>query len=278
MRRPFLIAIALVTLVACGTDAPGPTPPQRHVHLGDSYAAGMGLEPAVPDAPFLCMRAEDNYGQQVARRNGWTLTDVSCAGARTQNLTEAQYFGVEPQLDVLDDDVAVVTMTLGGNDADVFALATGQCLRLGRADPDGSPCSDALREQLFEAIDHEVRPDLLAGLRAVAQRAPRATVVVTGYPWILPPTGGCFDEVTIAADDVPFLRGLQRRLNSAVRAAAVATGADYVDLAKVSEGHDVCAGPQERWIAPAGNGPASLHPTAAGQRGIADAVQAVLNR
>ncbi|MFZ2511431.1 MAG: SGNH/GDSL hydrolase family protein [Gordonia sp. (in: high G+C Gram-positive bacteria)] len=276
-----LVAAAIVALVfgllSCARRDEPPAP-HRHVHLGDSYASGMGLQPSVPDAPFLCMRAEGNYGQLVARRNGWELTDVSCAGAQTANLTVEQYFGVPPQLDVLDDDVATVTMTLGGNDADVFALATGECRRLGGADPDGAPCAAALRTQLFDAVDHRVRPNLVAGLRAVVAQAPRAQVVVTGYPWLLPATGGCFDEVSVATGDVPFLRALQRRLNDAVRMAATAAGVTYVDLEAVSAGRDVCAGEQQRWISPAGRGPGSLHPTARGQQGIADAVQAALDR
>lgn len=269
------VVVLAFGLLACGSDDAA-NMPQRHVHLGDSYASGMGLQPSVPESPFLCMRAEDNYGQLVARRNGWELTDVSCAGARTENLTGEQYLGVPPQLDALGDDVATVTMTLGGNDADVFALATGECLRLGRANPDGAPCAAALREPLFDAVDHRVRPDLVAGLRAVVERAPRAKVVVTGYPWLLPATGGCFAEVSVAAGDVPFVRALQRRLNGAVRAAATAAGATYVDVATVSAGHDVCAGQEQRWISPAGAGPASLHPTALGQRGMAEAVHAAL--
>lgn len=265
-------------LSSCGSNDPADSrpAPHRHVHLGDSYASGMGLQPPVPDSPFLCMRTEGNYGQLVARRNGWELTDVSCAGARTRNLTVEQYFGVAPQLDVVDDDVATVTMTLGGNDADVFALATGECLRLGRTDPDGAPCATALRTRLFDAVESQVQPELVAGLRSVVERAPRATVVVTGYPWLLPATGGCFDEVPVATGDVPFLRAVQQRLNNAVAAAATAAGAGYVDLAKVSAGHDMCAGETQRWISPPGNGPASLHPTALGQQGIAGAVHAAL--
>ncbi|GAC56850.1 putative esterase [Gordonia hirsuta DSM 44140 = NBRC 16056] len=268
------LLLALVNSGCTHTQAP----PHRHVHLGDSYASGMGLSPVVPDSPFLCMRGQDNYGQLVARHYRWDLTDVSCAGARTGNLTDEQYFGVAPQLDALDDQVAVVTLTLGGNDADVFALATGECRRLGPTDPDGAPCAAALRSELFDRIDHQTRPALVRGLAQIAERAPRARIVITGYPWILPATTGCFDQVSIAAGDVPFLRGLQRRLNGAVRAAAGSAGARYVDLAQVSAGHDVCAGSQQRWIEPTGAGPGALHPNARGQRAMADAVQAVIDR
>lgn len=277
-RAAAAVLIALLVALASGGCTHAEAPPQRHVHLGDSYASGMGLSPVVPDSPFLCMRGQDNYGQLVARHYRWDLTDVSCAGARTENLTQEQYFGVAPQLDALDDQVTTVTLTLGGNDADVFALATGQCRRLGPTDPAGAPCAAALRTDLFDRIDQQTRPALVRGMQQIAERAPRAQIAVTGYPWILPATKGCFDQVSIAAGDVPFLRSLQRRLNSAVRAAAGSVGALYVDLARVSSGHDVCAGRGQRWIGPVGAGPGALHPNARGQQAMADAVQAVIDR
>ncbi len=246
-----------------------------YAHLGDSYAAGVGLQPLVADSPFPCLRAQDNYGELLARRRGWTLVDVSCGGARTENLTRGQYEGVGPQLDALGPQIRVVTLTLGGNDGDVFATAVGECTRLGHEDPDGDPCRRALGVRLLREIDSRTRPDLEAGLKLVRERAPHARVLITGYPWLLPPTGGCFDEVSVAAGDVRYLRRLQQRLNDAVEAAARGAGAQYVDVSEVSTGHDACAG-RRRWIEPMGAGSGSLHPNAAGQRAMADAVAAAL--
>lgn len=288
MKRALVVALAVV-LTGCAAPAPTPeaTEPassiatssaregERYVHLGDSYAAGVGVSPLVADSPLMCLRSQRNYGQLVATRRGWALTDVSCGGADTTNLTTAQYEGVGPQLDAVGSATRVVTMTLGGNDDEVFATAVGECTRLGRGEPDGDPCRTALSALLFRQVDTGTRPALEAGLRRLRERAPDAQVLITGYPWLLPKTGGCFAEISVAPGDVPFLRELQRRLNAAIAGAARATGATYVDLAKLSDGHDACAG-AERWVEPMGSGPGSMHPNAAGQRALADAVDAAL--
>ena len=97
--------------------------------------------------------------------------------------------------------------------------------------------------------------------------APHARIAILGYPWILPATGGCFDKMPIAEGDVPYLRGIQATLNDAVRRAAAATGAIYVDMNTVSEGHDACQPLGVRWIEPLlqGTNPGVVHPNALGE-------------
>ncbi|CAN5666685.1 hypothetical protein BH10ACT10_BH10ACT10_21770 [soil metagenome] len=73
-------------------------------------------------------------------------------------------------------------------------------------------------------------------------------MAILGYPWILPRTTGCFDKMPVATGAVPYLRGIQDTLNDAVRRAAAATGATYVDLSSVSEGHDAGRPIGVRWI------------------------------
>lgn len=248
-----------------------------HVHLGDSFAAGTGLQPLVEGSPYLCLRGQGNFGQLLAERSGATLTDVSCGGATTEDLWDAQYEGTGPQLDALTPRAELVTLMLGGNDGGVYATAVGECTRLGRTDPDGDPCRRALGDTLTEQVVTRTGPALEAGLAEIAARAPNARVMIAGYPDILPAAGGCFAQVPIAAGDLEFMNRLERLLNRVVREAAEASGTTFVDLAKASAGHDACAGPGERWIEPVAGGPASLHPNARGQRGIADAVAAAVS-
>jgi hypothetical protein len=66
-----------------------------------------------------------------------------------------------------------------------------------------------------------------------------------------------------------------------LRQVAQAAGDGYVDTYTPSEGHDACASPASRWIEPLiVDAPAApLHPNAAGEQGLADAiVQAVRPR
>lgn len=287
------VAVVLVVRESGSSSTPAPAGPDpsapgspgsssvesaaTHVHLGDSFAAGTGVTPLAADSPLACQRSSRNFGQLLAERFEWTVRDVSCAGATTSNLTEGQYEGVGPQLDALSPTTETVTVTLGGNDDDVFSTAVGECTRLGRADPRGAPCRAALRTRMVRAIDRVTRPALERGLREIADRAPKARVFVVGYPWLLPASGGCYEQIPIAAGDLPFLHDLQQRLNAAARTAARESGAIYVDMSRLSVGHDACAGPG-RWIEPVGHGVASMHPNARGQQAMADAVGVAYSR
>ena len=66
---------------------------------------------------------------------------------------------------------------------------------------------------------------------------------------------------------MPYVRGIQATLNDAVRRAAAATGATYVDLNTVSNGHDACQPIGVRWVEPVlqGTNPVIVHPNALGE-------------
>jgi hypothetical protein len=69
-------------------------------------------------------------------------------------------------------------------------------------------------------------------------------------------------------------------LNDAVRRAAQATGSTYVDLNRVSDGHDACQPVGVRWVEPvlSGSNPVVVvHPNVLGQRRIARQVLRVLD-
>ena len=87
----------------------------------------------------------------------------------------------------------------------------------------------------------------------------------------MPATGGCFDKMPVAQGDVPYVRGIQATLNDAVRRAAAATGATYVNFNTVSNGHDACQPIGVRWIEPVlqGTNPVVVHPNALGESQMA---------
>ncbi len=115
-------------------------------------------------------------------------------------------------------------------------------------------------------------------LGAVRAKAPQASMAILGYPWITPATGGCFLKLPIARGDVPYVRGIQATLNDAVRRAAAATGATYVDLSAVSNGHDACQPIGVRWVEPVlqGTNPVVVHPNALGEAQMAAQAMTVL--
>ncbi len=253
--------------------------PLRYVALGDSYSAASGVLPADPDAPVECARSLRNYPHVIARRTGARLVDVTCGAAETKDFFEPQHSDVPPQLRALRKNTQLVTMTIGGNDSGVFMDSIVKCGTAGLSTAgQGSPCKDEYGSSFQNTIRTTTYPSLVKALRAVRAKAPRAKVAILSYPWIMPKTGGCFDKMPIARGDVPYLRGIQATLNNAVRRAAAATGAKYVNLNRVSHGHDACKPVGVRWIEPVtqGTNPVIVHPNALGEAKMARHTMRVL--
>jgi lysophospholipase L1-like esterase len=247
--------------------------------MGDSYSAASGVLPPDLTAPLQCLRSVRNYPHVIAGATGAQLTDVTCGAAETKDFFEPQYQGVPPQLQAVQADTQLVTMTIGGNDSGVFINAILSCgsaglLTLGQ----GSPCKDRYGSSFEDTIRTTTYPALVKALAAVRDKAPKARVAILGYPWIMPPSGGCFDKMPVAEGDVPYLRGIQATLNDAVRRAAAATGATYVNLNAVSEGHDACKPIGVRWVEPVlqGTNAVIVHPNALGEREMAARTMTVL--
>jgi lysophospholipase L1-like esterase len=277
-RRPLVLVAALVATLVVSTPAAADES-LTYVALGDSYSAASGVLPLDLGAPLLCLRSDRNYPKVIAAETGARLTDVTCGGAATGHFTTAQYPGVAPQLDAVGADTDLVTMTIGGNDGNVFGSAILGCGLAGLSTlGHGSPCADRYGSRFEDTVRTSTYPALVTALQAVRAKAPRAEVAILGYPWILPETGGCFDKMPVAKGDVPYLRSLQATLNDAVRRAAAATGATFVDFAAVSDGHDACQRPGVRWIEPVlpTTNPVVVHPNALGESRMAAQAMSVL--
>ncbi|MET9499629.1 SGNH/GDSL hydrolase family protein [Streptomyces sp. NPDC006552] len=252
----------------------GSQPPAHYVALGDSYTSGP-LIPRQVDAD--CARSDRNYPSITAReRHVGSFTDVSCGGATTVQMWQAQ--GTNgPQLDAVRRDTDLVTVQIGGNDIG-FGSIISTCAGLSSTDPAGNPCERHYRaagqDQLSRTI-LRTAPKVARVLRAVHARAPHARVVVVGYPDLLPDDGtGCYPSVPFAAKDFPYLRDTGKRLNLMLRAVALLNRAEYVDTYKPTVGHDMCKAPGDRWIEPLS--PASpaapAHPNALGMQAMAQAL------
>jgi len=275
-RLTLALLAAAVVLAAV---APGAGAATRYVALGDSYSAASGVLPPDLLAPPECLRSTRNYPHDIARATGARLRDVTCGAAETSDFFESQYFGVPPQLDALTSDTQLVTMTIGGNDGGVFIDTILDCGTLGVLSlGHGSPCKDRYGSSFEETIRNSTYPSLVRALTAVRARAPSATVAILGYPWVMPASGGCFDRMPVAEGDVPYVRGIEATLNDAVSRAAAVTGATYVDLSQVSNGHDACKPLGVRWIEPVlqGTNPVIVHPNALGETGMAAQAMSVL--
>ena len=115
-----------------------------------------------PTAPPQCLRSILNYPHVIAGETARKLTDVTCGAAETGDFFSSQYGGVPPQLDALTKDTRLVTMTIGGNDSDVFINTIVNCGRAGLATAgQGSPCKDRYGSSFEDTIRDEDLP--LAG-------------------------------------------------------------------------------------------------------------------
>jgi lysophospholipase L1-like esterase len=256
----------------------------RYVSLGDSYTSGP-LIPKQTGSPAGCLRSNHNYPSLVAAGTGAaSFTDVSCQGADTTNMThpESVPLGTNPPQDnALSSSTTLVTLEIGGNDINFINIVIN-CTTLSVTDPFGHPCKDHYTsggtDKLRQAIA-ATEPKVAADLRGIHAGAPVARVFLVGYPVILPNSGnGCWPEVPIAFGDVPYLRGVEKALNSMLATVAAANNATYVDTYTASIGHDVCQRPGVKWVegliptSPA----APFHPNALGEGGMAQAVLAVV--
>lgn len=274
-----ILLVGTSTPVAASEEGAEDRPPPQYVAMGDSFSAASGVLPLDLRAPLLCQRSTRNYPRLIAAATNAQLTDVTCGGATTGNYFTSQYPGVPPQLEALSRHTELVTMTIGLNDSSLFLrvqalCATAGILTLGS----GSPCRDQHGSSFADIIESTTYPSLVKALRAVRERAPHAQVAVLGIPWILPADGGCFPRMPVARGDVPYIRGIQATLNRAIQRAAAATGAEFVDFAEASEGHDACQPAGVRWIEPAliGSNPIIVHPNALGEARMAAEIMLTL--
>ncbi|MCT1352597.1 SGNH/GDSL hydrolase family protein [Gordonia sp. JH63] len=251
-----------------------------YVNLGDSYSAGASVFPQATSAATFCSNSAINYSSLVAKRRGTEVVDVSCAGATTEDLTKSQYRWQGPQISAIGPATRLITLTIGANNNGLFSNSTSACQRAWMAAPlSATPCRDEFGTSLVDEIKSSTYPDLVNALRLVGREAPRARVVLVGYPQIFPATGSalCSASLLTTPGDTAYLHRVFKALNAAMRRAAAATRVTFVDMTKVSAGHDACAG-ERRWVEPtlgAVSFPA-MHANARGQKAMAEQVEAAL--
>jgi lysophospholipase L1-like esterase len=260
-----------------------PDPVARYVALGDSFAAG----PLIPTTDLAggCARSDHNYAHLLADKLAvHDFVDVTCSGATTRDLTHVQNTfadaRIPPQMRAVTADTDLVTVTIGGNDLDLFSTLVRTCTQLRASDPQGSPCARRLATRgpdLGGAVA-TISRNVTSVLRTIQRKAPDARVALVGYLRLVPDAGSCVG-LPLAVGDYAAGRRISGALDRALRRAARRTGSTFVDMYSASKGHDICA--RDAWV----NGNVTVrekalafHPFAAGMRADARAVLAALGR
>lgn len=261
------------------------TPTGPVVALGDSYTAGDQLPISFHDGPPGCLRSPHAYAAQVAKALGASadFVDAACTSAGVKEMTASQrtYLGTNPpQLNALAPDDSLVMLTLGGDDMGFFHVFD-KCMELSITDLHGSPCESYYTRGGTDQLAQKVKDEaarLVTVLDEIHARAPRARVLLVGYPDMFPTHGGCWPVIPITDGDIGYLRGIETQYNAMLSGVASATGATFVDTYTPTIGHDFCQSSNVKDVE--GIVPTSLtvpfHANARGQAAMATAVLAVL--
>ena len=239
--------------------------------------------------------------------------NLACSGARLENVWPSAiggrpHFGQQPQADALEevarrDEVKMVVITVGANDVGFGELVAGCALDWARSsERDPAFCRNGAQASLDAALPAMERGmgRVLTGVRGALARDGYAPLeyrlVVMGYASPLPPgrwirypeqgwsrlnRGGC---PIWNADADWAARAASPAIDAAMRRAATAADAEFLDVQHALDGHQLCdrrssragsAGPsptKSEWVRRLafvqGSSRESLHPNAYGQRAL----------
>lgn len=295
--RPSLSLLGAAVLATTAVVGAAPThaaPAPSYVALGDSYSSlpadatvGASLQERA------CGRSTLNYPKLVAASLGLApdaLRDNTCGGAKTRDAFASQhagsaktgYYDAAPQLDGITPATKLVTVSLGGNDGDLYSSIIESCAVTPRSA--SVRCTADQRTRPARLSDGAVTSRLAKItaaneriIRAVRERSPRTRILVVGYPAVFAGDRTCTTIAPFRSASIPWMRSiLTERLNGAVRRAAVNARAEYVDMEAPSKGHELCSA--RPWINGVDEVPraAALHPFPEEGEAVATAVTAAV--
>jgi lysophospholipase L1-like esterase len=252
-RRRYWLVTLLAILGLLVSPLPAYAAPRTLVAIGDSYGSGVGSFLYYDDGSD-CYRSPFAYPSQLAAATGLSLTLAACSGATTFDV-------LDEQLDLIPKGTDFLTISVGGNDVG-FRSVIRECALpgwLGR-------CSATIESGL--ATLHTALPDRLRAVYAkVREKAPVATVVVTGYPLLFNGTD-CNPLTFFTPEEMEQINDGTEELNDVIKAAAKEAEFRFVDAVPAFKGHAWCD--RQPWInglvVPVVN---SYHPNIAGHTAYA---------
>jgi lysophospholipase L1-like esterase len=261
---------------------------ERLLVLGDSYSSGQGggdYEQGTHGDDNTCFRSANAWARQFAGRLGLTvLHSLACDGATTVDVVDgrppddadadADDERLASQVDRINGDPDMITLSIGRDDVR-FAEVLQKCIEHDCVKvftkPDGG---DIVEDRIAR-----LRAKLPGVYRSVTAHAPRARVIVIGYPRLFPtleaarPAPDCAVLRQITGDEIDYLNERITSLDVAISDAAAKAGVEFVDVADAFDARPLgCRVPSylNRRSLHVNRLPASFHPNNEGQRRIAD--------
>lgn len=233
-----LAAVALTAgFAAAPATAAPPSPDQAPIYLGlgDSYAAGTGGGTHIPNpfaAPVDCRQTYAAYPTQLRGIN------LGCFGAKTGDVSAAVTWAAsDPATKPYLENASLITVTVGGNDIDTGAVAA-KCVT--------SIATTACKAALFNSLALKL-PKLPGQIRSmvavIKKKAPRAKIVLTGYPRLFTVSPLMTSEQKSTATTLNAAADL---LNGTIALSALANRVKYVSVTAKFVNHGV--GSAEPWI------------------------------
>ena len=248
-----MIGVCALAATSCAEAGGAPSAaaapaPSAYVALGDSYSAAP-LNPELADRP--CLRSTGNYPSQLAQALSAPLTDVTCSGAKSEDVMSGQQLpgsrgggALAPQIEAVGPETDLVTIGLGGNNGGLFTAIVNRCLA---PDADDAGCVRALArsggDEDFRATGEGIR-SVVAEVRRRA--ADDVVIVLVDYPRLVTSARPCDALPGVDEESLAAVANAQRQLNRTLAAAAEDSGALFLDLEGPSEAHGLCS--SDPWV------------------------------
>ncbi len=203
---------------------------KQYVALGDSYAAGVGSRVFYEESGS-CKRGPEAYAPKIASSHGYTLNFEACSGAKTGDVNSKQ-------LGNLSSSTALVTISIGGNDAGFSNVIINCALYY-------FTCGSAINEA-NEYIAKSLPGVLNTTYNNIKSRATTAKVIVVGYPHLFTDSGATCNVNFLTSSNEKKLNETGDKLDAAIKAQAESHGFTFVDPRAAFKAHEVCA--SEEWL------------------------------
>jgi lysophospholipase L1-like esterase len=248
-----IVAVLAVLIPAASAAA------SQYVALGDSYSSGVGTRVFYEESGS-CKRSPDAYGPKVAAAKGYTLSFQACSGAKTTDVNANQ-------LGTLSSSTALVTITIGGNDAGFSNVIVNCALYY-------FTCGSAISEA-NSFITSKLPALLEATYKKIREKAGTAKVVVIGYPKLFTKEGATCNVNFLTSSNEKKLNETAEKLDATIKSRAEASKFTFVNPTGPFEAHEVCS--SSEWL----NGQSnpleeSYHPNVNGQAEFTTLVEGVL--